>query len=58
MQKFSGEGTPLPDPTLLAPSAPTALKLNVTPPEKILRHQAAALLFAATGYNTLRGITN
>jgi len=32
MQKFSGEGdTPSPDPT---PSAPTALKLNVTPPEK------------------------
>ena len=38
MQKFSGEGdTPSPDPTLLGAYgasifAPTALKLNVTPP--------------------------
>jgi len=36
MQKLSGEGdTPSPDPTH---SAPTALKLNVTPPEKNSRY--------------------
>ena len=40
MQKFSGEGdTPSPDTTPLGGAsifAPTALKLNATPPEKIL----------------------
>jgi len=42
MQKFSGEGdTPSPDPTSLGAYgasifAHTALKLNVTPPKKIL----------------------
>jgi len=53
MQKFSGEGdTPSIDPTPSAPTAPrssfapTALKLNVTPPKKIL----VTALFCQNGY--------
>ena len=50
MQKFSGEGdTPSPDPIPLGAYgvsnfAPTALKLNVTPPEKILVTALMSLL--------------
>jgi len=49
MQKFSGEGdTPYPDPTPLGASifAPTALKLNVTRPEKNPSYGLAGTIFS------------
>ena len=48
MQKFSGEGTPHPDPNPLGASifAPTALKLNVTRPEKNPSYGLAGTIFS------------